>query len=102
MPTTDLCPLPRMLRVKDLADYMQISTRLAYQMVKAPGFPLVTLTNKCFRVPRDAFLAWLEEQAPYKQINDTGRSRRAGRPKTTMPSLGAGHRVTAVLETRQS
>jgi hypothetical protein len=54
--------LPNMLRVADVAAYLNVCTRVAYQIVKRPGFPLVILTNKSWRIPRDAFFAWLEEQ----------------------------------------
>jgi hypothetical protein len=60
--------LPNMLRVSHIASYLDISLRAAYQLVKTPGFPLVLLHNKSFRVPRDAFFAWLEAQPGIKTL----------------------------------
>jgi excisionase family DNA binding protein len=60
--------LPTMLRVSDVAAYLNVSTKLAYRLVKQPGFPLVTLTSKAWRVPRDAFLQWLEEEPATKKL----------------------------------
>jgi excisionase family DNA binding protein len=58
-----------MLRVRDIAAYLDVCTRVAYQLVKQPGFPLVKAGDKSFRIPRDAFFEWLEEQPPYKELN---------------------------------
>ena len=70
MPTQEPLPLPlpTMLKVKDVAGYLQCSMKLAYRLVKTPGFPLVPLTPKAYRIPRDAFLRWLEEQPGIKQL----------------------------------
>jgi len=67
--------LPNMLRVSHIASYMDISLKSAYQLVKTPGFPLVPLKNKCWRIPRDAFFEWLEEQPGIKKMIEA----RAGR-----------------------
>ena len=60
-------PLPLMLKVADVAGYLNCSMKLAYRLVKTPGCPLVILTSKAYRIPRDAFLRWLEEQPGPKQ-----------------------------------
>jgi excisionase family DNA binding protein len=62
MPKQAPLELPTMLRVRDVAAYLNISMKLAYRLVKTPGCPLVILTAKAYRIPRDAFLRWLEEQ----------------------------------------
>jgi Helix-turn-helix domain len=68
MPTLYPHALPAMLRIKDVATYMNVCTRIAYQIVKREGFPLVILTNKSWRIPRDAFFAWLEDQPGTKEL----------------------------------
>jgi hypothetical protein len=68
MPKQAPLELPPMLRVRDVAAYLNISMKLAYRLVKTPGCPLVILTAKAYRVPRDAFLRWLEEQPGTKQM----------------------------------
>ena len=60
MPRQTPLELPPMLRVRDVAAYLNISMKLAYRLVKTPGCPLVILTAKAYRVPREAFLRWLE------------------------------------------
>jgi excisionase family DNA binding protein len=70
--------LPSMLRVADVAAYLNVSPRVAYRLVKTPGFPLVVLNNKCWRIPRDAFFAWLEEEPGTKKLIEA----RAGRETT--------------------
>jgi excisionase family DNA binding protein len=78
MATVETKPLPNMLRVRDVADYLDICTRVAYQLVKTPGFPLVIAGDKSFRIPRDAFLAWLEEDPPVKKLHEY-RAQQQGR-----------------------
>jgi excisionase family DNA binding protein len=68
MPTLYTRELPTMLRVADVAAYLNVSPRVAYKIVKQPGFPLVVLTNKCWRIPREAFLAWLEDEPATKEL----------------------------------
>jgi excisionase family DNA binding protein len=70
MSTPELCPLPNMLRVRDIAGYLDICTRVAYQLVKTPGFPLVKVTPKSYRIPREAFLEWLEADPPVRKLNE--------------------------------
>ena len=67
--------LPTMLRVRDVAAYLDVCTRVAYHIVKQPGFPLVVLTNKSWRIPRDAFFEWLEEQPDAKTLIEARKLR---------------------------
>ena len=62
MPTLYPQQYPPMMRVADVAAYLNICTRVAYRLVKQPGFPLVRLSSKGWRIPRDAFFEWLEEE----------------------------------------
>jgi excisionase family DNA binding protein len=67
--------LPSMLRVADVAAYLNICTRVAYRLVKQPGFPLVRLSSKGWRIPRDAFFEWLEEEPATKKLSGARRLR---------------------------
>ena len=60
--------LPNMLRVSHVASYLDISIKAAYQTVKQPGFPLVKLNDRSWRIPRDAFLEWLEAQPTVNKL----------------------------------
>jgi len=68
MPTLYSRELPPMLKVADIATILNVSTKFAYRLIKQPGFPLVPLANKCFRIPRDAFFTWLEEEPGTKKL----------------------------------
>ena len=68
MPRQAPLELPTMLRVRDVAGYMQCSMKLAYRVVKTPGFPLVPRMDKAYHIPREAFLRWLEKQPGAKQL----------------------------------
>ena len=68
MPLLSSRELPNMLRVADVAAYLDICSKSAYQLVKTPGFPRVVLNKKWFRIPRDAFFEWLEAQPGIKDL----------------------------------
>jgi predicted site-specific integrase-resolvase len=57
-----------MLRVADIAAYFDICTKVAYRLVKEQGCPLVILTNKAWRIPRDAFFTWMEQRPGTKEL----------------------------------
>jgi hypothetical protein len=78
MTTLYMRELPPMMRVADVAAYLNVCTRVAYKIVKSPGFPLVILTNKCWRVPREAFLTWLEEEPGTKALIEARAVRESG------------------------
>jgi excisionase family DNA binding protein len=54
--------LPLVMRVEDVQRALMISKLKAYELVHSVGFPTVRI-GRCIRVPRDAFLRWLESQA---------------------------------------
>ena len=54
--------LPEILRVPDVQRYLGLSRPTAYLLVNRPGFPTVRI-GSAIRIPRDMFLAWLDEQA---------------------------------------
>jgi excisionase family DNA binding protein len=51
-------PLPDVLRVEEVAQYLRIGRDQAYALMHQPGFPRLRLGRQ-FRVPRDAFLRWV-------------------------------------------
>ena len=55
--------LPLMLTVQDVADVLGIG--LAYEVAHRKDFPTITLGSRII-VPRDKFMAWIEEQAAQK------------------------------------
>ena len=67
--------LPPMMRVSEMAGYLNICMRVAYKLVKQPGFPLVKLSSKGWRVNRDAFLEWLEEEPGTKELIEARKHR---------------------------
>jgi excisionase family DNA binding protein len=54
--------LPLVMRVEDVQRALLISRLKAYELVHQQGFPTVRI-GRAIRVPRDAFLRWLEFQA---------------------------------------
>ena len=57
--------LPLMLNVQDVADVLGIGLAHAYEVAHREGFPALTLGSRII-VPRDRFMAWIEEQAEKK------------------------------------
>ena len=48
--------------VSDMAEVMRISKPTAYDIVHRADFPKI-MVGRCIRIPRDAFMAWLEREA---------------------------------------
>ena len=56
--------LPLMLTVQDVADVLGIGPAHAYEVAHRKAFPTITLGSRII-VPRDTFMAWIEEQAAH-------------------------------------
>ncbi len=54
--------LPPVLTMRDVQDYLGISRPKTYELAHTRGFPVVRI-GRAIRVPREAFLRWLEHQA---------------------------------------
>jgi excisionase family DNA binding protein len=54
--------LPLLLKIPDLMRVLSISRTLAYEVIHRQGFPAVR-TGRTVRIPRDALMKRLEEQA---------------------------------------
>ena len=59
---TDVQMLPPVLRMRDVQDYLGISRPKTYELAHTRGFPVVRF-GRVIRVPREAFLRWLDQQA---------------------------------------
>lgn len=57
--------LPLMLTVQDVADVLGIGLAHAYEVAHRQDFPTITLGSRII-VPRDKFMAWIDEQAAKK------------------------------------
>jgi excisionase family DNA binding protein len=55
-------PLPALLTVQELADFLHVGKNVAYEQCHRPGIPVVRI-GKQQRIPRDALLRWLDAQA---------------------------------------
>lgn len=54
---------PVVLEVDHVAEILGVSKRIAHEIMNAPGFPLIRLGERLKRVQREAFFAWLDNQA---------------------------------------
>jgi len=52
--------LPAILTAQDIANYLRISERRAYELMDLKSFPLIRL-GRSKRVNRDSFLNWLQQ-----------------------------------------
>ena len=50
---------PNYMTVADVKNYLNISQAAAYELTRRDDFP-VSRIGGCIRIPRDAFLAWVE------------------------------------------
>ncbi len=58
----DLQTLPAVLTMKHIQDVLGISKPKTYELAHTRGFP-VGKFGRAIRVPRDAFIRWLDAQA---------------------------------------
>jgi len=59
---SDVRTLPPVLTMQDVQDYLGISRPKTYELAHTRGFPAVRF-GRAIRVPREAFMRWLERQA---------------------------------------
>jgi len=59
---SDLERLPAVLNMKQVQDFLGLSKPKVYELAHTRGFPVVRF-GRLIRVPRDAFLRWLEAQS---------------------------------------
>ncbi|MGZ0050182.1 hypothetical protein [Brevibacillus gelatini] len=67
---TDVEQLPLMMKMRDVANVMDIALRRAYELAQDPTFPKIVL-GKSIRVPRDAFCRWAGIEIPESQHKST-------------------------------
>jgi excisionase family DNA binding protein len=53
--------LPAVLTVEEVGQWLKVSRNTAYDLAHRHGFPVLRI-GRTMRVPRDAFLRWLNEQ----------------------------------------
>jgi excisionase family DNA binding protein len=88
--------LPLVLKGEDVAKVMSIARQTAYELAHRQGFPAVRL-GRCIRIPREAFLTWLntpagqaeDNPAAYPPTKPAGALWRASsyRSRTTKPTI---------------
>lgn len=55
--------LPEMLRMSEVAEFLRLTKHDAYELLpKIEGFPVIRLSERRMRVPKDKFLKWLDSQ----------------------------------------
>jgi excisionase family DNA binding protein len=58
----DVAGLPAVLTLKHVQEVLGISRPKTYELAHTRGFPAVRF-GRAIRVPREAFLRWLDQQA---------------------------------------
>jgi excisionase family DNA binding protein len=58
----DVTGLPAVLTLKHLQDVLGLSRAKTYELAHTRGFPVVRF-GRAIRVPREAFVRWLDQQA---------------------------------------
>jgi excisionase family DNA binding protein len=58
----DVRELPAVLTMGDIQRTMRVAKKTAYDPAHRDGFPAIRL-GRTIRVPREAFLRWLDQQA---------------------------------------
>ena len=58
----DIATLPAVLTMRQVQEIMGLSKVKTYELAHTCGFPVVRF-GRAIRVPREAFLRWLDQQA---------------------------------------
>ena len=58
--------LPLMLSVPEVGEVLGISRAAAYELVRSQGFPHMKIGTRIL-VPKNKFLAWIDEQVEVEQ-----------------------------------
>ena len=58
--------LPLTLTVPEVGEVLGISRAGAYELVRSAGFPHIKIGNRIL-VPRDKFLAWIDQQTEVEE-----------------------------------
>jgi len=53
---------PDLLTVREVAEILRMNKDVAYRSLPSMGIPIIRLSERRIRIPRDAFYAWLENQ----------------------------------------
>lgn len=49
--------------VQEAADALGISASQMYQVIRIKGFPVVRISDKVLRIPKEKFWKWIDERA---------------------------------------
>jgi len=66
---TDMDALPAVLTMQNVRQILGISRVKAYELTHKRGFPVVRI-GRSIRMPRAAFLRWLDQQAGMQEEGD--------------------------------
>ena len=58
--------LPMILNVQEVSDFIGLSMSQTYDLIRRIDFPAFKIGNRIF-VPRDKFLAWIDNQSAEKE-----------------------------------
>lgn len=58
--------LPMILNVQEVSDYIGLGMSQTYDLIRRIDFPAFKIGNRIF-VPRDKFLAWIDNQSAEKE-----------------------------------
>ena len=60
--------IPLFIKVSDVARILNISRTFAYELIRMPDFPAITVGGRKRVIPRDQFFAWLEKSSKKKNV----------------------------------
>ena len=58
--------LPMILNVQEVSDFIGLGMSQTYDLIRRSDFPAFKIGNRIF-VPRDKFLAWIDNQSAEKE-----------------------------------
>lgn len=62
--------LPIMLTVEDIRKVLNIGKNSAYEIIYQKNFPILKLSERKIRIPKDEFIKWIKSNTKYYQFEE--------------------------------
>jgi hypothetical protein len=69
MTEEEFTKLPMMMTVVDIQKALSIGRNSAYELVVQKNFPVLRLSERIIRIPKDGFIKWVKEHTGVYQIS---------------------------------
>lgn len=70
MTEEEFAKLPVMLTVDDIRKVLSIGKNSAYELIYQKNFPILKISERKIRIPKDKFIEWIKSNTKYYQFEN--------------------------------